>query len=107
MDGVPVARIARRYGVSRQSVYNVLKSSSDVEPGKIRASKLEPFKDFIRDRLDEFDLPATVLLREIRELGYAGGITILKEYVNTIKLDSARQVIERFETLPGRQAQLD
>ena len=107
LDGVPIARIARRYGVSRQSVYNVLKSPSEVEPGKIRPSKLEPFKDFVRDRLDEFDLPATVLLREIRELGYAGGITILKEYVSTIKQDSVRQVIERFETLPGQQAQVD
>lgn len=106
LDGVPIARIARRYGVSRQSVYNVLKAP--VEPQRSRKpSKLEPFKGYVEDRLEEFDLPATVLLREIQELGYRGGITILKEFVSTCKHDRVKQVIERFETLPGRQAQLD
>jgi len=106
LDGVPIARIARRYGVSRQSVYNVLKAPTERE-GVRKPSKLEPFKGYVEDRLQEFDLPATVLLREIKELGYSGGITILKEFVSTCKHDRVRQVIERFETLPGRQAQVD
>lgn len=106
LDGVPIARIARRYGVSRQSVYNVLKAPTDRE-GVRKPSKLEPFKRYVEDRLQEFDLPATVLLRELKELGYAGGITILKEFVSSCKRDRVKQVIERFETLPGRQAQVD
>lgn len=106
LDGVPIARIARRYGVSRQSVYNVLNGPTERE-GVRKASKLDPFKGYVEDRLQEFDLPATVLLREIKELGYSGGITILKEFVSTCKRDRVRQVIERFETLPGRQAQVD
>ena len=105
-DGVPIARIARRYGVSRQSIYNVLKAAPSEEKAR-RPSKLDPFKDHVSSRLADFDLPATVLLREIRELGYAGGITILKEFVSSCKSEQVRQVIERFETLPGRQAQLD
>lgn len=105
-DGVPIARVARRYGVSRQSIYNVLKATS-AEERVPRRSKLDPFKAFVIDRLGEFELPATVLLREIKELGYQGGITILKEFVNSCKREQVRQVIERFETLPGRQAQLD
>lgn len=105
LDGVPKAVIARRYGVSRQSVYNVLKAAAVKSPP--RPSKLDPFKPYVADRLVEFDLPATVLLREIRELGYAGGISILKEFVAERKGEQVKQVIERFETLPGRQAQLD
>src|SRR5690606_889532 len=105
-DGVPIARIARRYGVSRQSIYNVLTAAPSEEKAR-RPSKLDPFKDHVSSRLADFDLPATVLLREIRELGYAGGITILKEFVSSCKGEQVRQVIERFETLPGRQAQLD
>jgi len=105
-DGVPVAAVARKYGVSRQSVYNVLKApKATMSPP--RPSKLDPFKGYVADRLSEFDLPATVLLREIKELGYAGGISILKEFVASCKGEQVRQVIERFETLPGRQAQLD
>lgn len=105
-DGVPKARIAARYGVSRQSVYNILNARPDEEKAP-RPSKLDPFKGYVESRLAEFDLPATVLLREIREKGYRGGITILKEFVSTCKQDRVRQVIERFETLPGRQAQID
>jgi len=105
-DGVPIARVARKYGVSRQSVYNVLNAVSQ-ELKVLRPSKLDPFKGYVADRLAEFDLPATVLLREIQELGYAGGITILKEFAKEQKGEYVRQVVERFETLPGRQAQLD
>lgn len=106
LDGVPKAVIARRYGVSRQSVYNVLNASSEGKKGA-RPSKLDPFKEHVKARLQEFDLPATVLLREIKELGYGGGISILKEFVAECKGEQVAGVIERFETLPGRQAQLD
>lgn len=106
LDGVPKAVIARRYGVSRQSVYNVLNAVRAAERA-VKPSKLDPFRDYVADRLAEFDLPATVLLREIRERGYAGGITILKEFVRLQKSEYVQRVVERFETLPGRQAQLD
>lgn len=105
-DGVPIAAVARKYGVSRQSVYNVLNASSEGKKGA-RPSKLDPFKEHVKARLEEFDLPATVLLREIKELGYGGGISILKEFVAECKGEQVAGVIERFETLPGRQAQLD
>lgn len=68
-DGVPIARVARRYGVSRQSIYNVLKAPSADERVP-RPSMLDPFKAFIEAHLGGFDLPARVLLREIKELGY-------------------------------------
>lgn len=106
LDGVPKAVIARRYGVSRQSVYNVLNAAPATEKS-VKPSKLDPFKGFVADRLAEFDLPATVLLREIKERGYASGVTILKEFVGEQKSEYVKQVVERFETLPGRQAQLD
>lgn len=73
----------------------------------MRPSKLDAFKGYVADRLAEFDLPATVLLREIRERGYAGGITIPKEFVREHKSAYVQQVVERFKTLPGQQAQLD
>lgn len=106
LDGVPKAVVARRYGVSRQAVYNVLRAAPVTEKA-VKPSKLDPFKGYVADRLSEFDLPATVLLREIKGLGYAGGISILKEFVASCRGEQVKQVIERFETLPGRQAQLD
>ncbi len=106
-NGMPVARIAARYGISRQSVYNVMNGGSGGRERTPRASVLDPFKPYVRSRLARFDLPATVLLREIQRQGYGGGISVLKEFVAGVKTDLVRLVIERFETLPGVQAQLD
>lgn len=107
-QGVPIARIAQKYGVSRQTVYNVLAEDSTApKERKQRASILDPFKDFIRAKLENFDLPATTVLEDVQKLGYRGGLTVVKEFVRGVKGEQVRQVIERFETVPGQQAQID
>ena len=107
-QGVPKARIARKYGISRQSIYNILaEESSAPRPRKERPSILDPFKGFIRAKLEDFDVAATTILDDISKLGYRGGLTTVKEFVREVKGEQVRQVIERFETMPGRQAQID
>lgn len=107
-QGMKKARIARQLGLSRQTVYNHLNRTEPFPKARSRRpSKLDPFKDYIRARLERFDLPATVLLAELRERGYEGGITILREFVRPLKAEFTRRVTERFETIPGQQAQID
>lgn len=108
-QGVPKARIAAQFNVSRQTVYNHL-NRGDVpfpKPRGSRSSKLDGFKSYVRSRLENFDLPATVLLREIRAQGYAGGLTVLRDFVRPLRKELIRRVTERFETVPGQQAQMD
>jgi transposase len=50
---------------------------------------------------------ATVLLRELREFGYAGGVTQLKEYLRLIRPSAPLVPLIRFETPPGKQLQAD
>jgi len=65
-EGVPKARIANQLGVSRQTVYNHINRQEPFpKPRAERASKLDAFKGYIRMRLEQFDLPGTVLLREV------------------------------------------
>jgi transposase len=107
-QGEPKANVARRFGVSRQTVYNHLKQpEAEATGSKPRGSKLDKYKEYLRGRLEKFDLPATVLLREIRERGYTGSVTILKEFIRPIKNKKLTKLTERFETEPGRQAQVD
>jgi len=61
----------------------------------------------IDQRLDEFDLPASVLFREIAGEGYDGGLTTVRNYVRSVKKSKIKRLTERFETVPGKQAQLD
>jgi transposase len=52
-------------------------------------------------------LRATVLLRELRALGYAGGISQLKVLVSEMRPAAPIEPIIRFETPPGQQLQID
>lgn len=106
-EGMSITEVARRMGCSRQTVYNQrYRDDDEVEPPP-RPSKLDPYRTYIESRLERFDLPSTVLLAELRQRGYQGGITILREFVSAIKDRFTQKVVDRFETEPGRQAQVD
>lgn len=112
-QGMSIRAIARDLRVSRETVRKYLREPKR-EPGygprAPRPSKLDPFKDYIRMRIREAAprrLPATVYLREIRALGYEGGISILKDWLQGAYPQVPTPEIVRFETPPGRQAQAD
>jgi transposase len=46
-------------------------------------------------------------MRELRERGYIGGYTILKDYLRPMREASRTVAVRRFETPPGKQAQVD
>lgn len=109
-EGIPIAQIARRLGVSRQTIYNWKEAEAEggsKQEKKPRRSKLDPFKGHIVSRLEGYDIPAVVLFREIVEKGFTGGITIVRQFVAGIKEGHVQRVVDRFETEPGRQAQVD
>jgi transposase len=70
-------------------------------------SKLDPYKEYIKKRLEEYPkLTSVVLFKEIKEQGYTGGITTLRMYTYTIREKEIVQPI-RYETKPGEQFQVD
>ena len=72
-----------------------------------RASALDAFRGYLEERLSAGVWNAAVLLRELRERGYAGGYTVLKDYLQPKREASRLTAVRRFETPPGRQAQVD
>jgi transposase len=74
---------------------------------KKRGSKLDPYKSTIDRLLDEGVWNAVVILREIQALGYDGGSTILRDYIQPRRPQRQSKATVRFETPPGRQLQTD
>jgi transposase len=112
-QGTSIRSIAKELSISRWTVRKYLRSPGlepCYGPRAVRRSKLDPFKEYIRRRLRDAvprRLPATVLRREIRERGYGGGISILKDWLASERPTPAAPEIRRFETEPGYQAQID
>lgn len=74
---------------------------------KKKHGKLEPYKDYIRERMNEGCMNAVILLEEIREMGYQGGSTILRDYMQPLRPQVQALATVRFETQLGKQAQVD
>jgi transposase len=112
-QGKSIRSIAKELSISRWTVRKYLRSPGlepCYGPRALRPSKLDLFKEYIQRRLRDAAprrLPATVLLREIRERGYEGGISILKDWLAKERPAPVVPEIKRFETEPGYQAQID
>ncbi len=72
-----------------------------------RGSKLDPYKGQVDQLLSEGVWNAVVILRELQAAGYAGGITILREYIAPKRVLRPSRATVRFETAPGQQLQSD
>jgi transposase len=71
-----------------------------------RSSKLDPFKGRIVAWLDAHPLTAQQVFRRLCEAGYDGGISIVKEYVHTIR-PRPRAAFLTLAFAPGEVAQVD
>ncbi len=110
-QGMGIRQIARELGCSRNTVRRYLQEAraSRYGPRQARSTKLDPFKPYVHERIEAAKprwIPAVVLLREIRDMGYAGGLTQLKMFINPLKRVEVEPVV-RFETPPGQQMQAD
>jgi transposase len=110
-QGKSIREIARMLDVSRNTVRRYLRIER-LPPHEraARPSKLDPYQHYIDERVKAAApdwIPATVLLRELRALGYPGGYSILKDHLATLRPVAKPEPLIRFETDPGRQMQVD
>lgn len=111
-QGKSIREIKRITGHSRNTIRKFLRSAA--EPGykerEKRPGKLDPFKKFLEERMKAalpHRLPATVLTREIRNLGYAGSERLVRLFLAKLHPAKDPEPVVRFETEPGKQMQAD
>ncbi len=108
-QGLSISEIARRTGFDRKTVSNYLKTKEPPEY-KERAkkeSKLDKYKDYIIKKLHEGPFTAIRLFREIKEMGFTGKYTIVKDFIHKVRPPQGVPAVYRYETKPGVQAQVD
>jgi transposase len=110
-QGLSPTAIARQLGLDRKTVRKYI--ARGLEPPAFRSGRRRPratdaFLPYLRERLAAYPgLTAVRLLRELRELGFAGGYTAVKHTVQDIRPDHGSGFELRFETPPGDQGQVD
>jgi transposase len=117
--GQSIRSIARSMCLSRRAVSRALTEHDNTrEHGaphpelprrrRRRQSVLDGYEAAIGEFIKRYpNITIIRLLEELRGLGYHGGYSILRERVKTLRAPVVTQPVQRFETGPGIQAQMD
>jgi transposase len=108
-QGLSISEISDRTGYDRKTVRKYLNKNTVPKPQKrpTRYSKLDPYKPYLLEKLNEGPYTSARLFREIQEMGYDGGKTIVKDFVRKVRPKLGVPAVLRYETKPGVQAQVD
>jgi transposase len=106
-DGLNAAQIARALSLDARTVSHWL-AQTHFRPRRAtaRTSKLDPYKRTIRELLKAHPYSGVQVLQRLREDGYDGGLTVIKDFLATVRPRRA----PAFLTLafaPGECAQVD
>lgn len=107
--GLKRRAIARELGLDVKTVRKWLRRDYEPQRRRCRGRVLDGFAEFLRARAVEVGFNTAVLLRELREKGYAGSSSALARYVSPWRAEQRSQELGtvRFETEPGAQSQVD
>ncbi|MCY4532686.1 MAG: IS21 family transposase [Gammaproteobacteria bacterium] len=110
-QGLSISAIARKSGLDRKTVRKHLNKGlkpARYGPRKSRPRLLASYEVYLQQRITTCPgLSGRHLHREIRKLGYDGGYTAVTDFLRRIRPDLPHPFERRFETAPGKQAQVD
>jgi len=109
-QGLSIRAISRLTGHCRKTITKYLRGPKTIPEYRVRppaVGKLAPFREYLEERMAAGVWNAQVLLRELRERGYSGSYTLLTDWLRPQRQSARTVAVRRFETAPGRQAQVD
>ena len=101
------AQIAATLGLDERTVRRWMKEARyRPRQSAPRSSKLDVYRDRIRAWLEQHPFSAAQIYQKLRQEGYAGGVTIVKEYVRLAR-PPRRPAFLSLSFAPGECAQVD
>jgi len=107
--GLSKKAIASKLGLDRKTVRKYLKGIEGMPRYRRSSSEniLDPFREYVEKRVAQGCTNGMVLLREIKDRGYQGGYTILKDFIRPLRKEYRWWVELRWEAPRGEYAQVD
>ena len=108
-SGQTAYAIGKKLGISKNTAKKYIKDVPEDHGLKERKrpSKLDPYKLQVDTLMSRGIFNCVVIMERIQDAGYDGGITIIKDYVQNKRPPRNTPAVRRYETLPGKQAQMD
>lgn len=108
-DGLSLSRISQITGFDRKTIRKYLQATkTPTYPRRTpRPKLLDAYQEYIDERLRAGVWNGVVLLRELKQRGYQGSYTRIKDYLQPLRQQADQVAVRRFETPPGKQAQVD
>ncbi len=107
-QGAYIVDIVTQIGCSERTVRRYLKyPEPPARRTRHKMVKLKPFMDYIDMRLAENVWNSAVIFAEIKAMGYTGGRSMLRYYIQPNRKMRPSKRTVRFETQPGYQLQHD
>ena len=107
-DQLSATQIARQLGLDiRTVVYWLAQAHFRQRQAKVRASKLDAYKPVIQRLLERHPYSAVQIYAQLHEQGYAGGITILRNYLRIVRPAKRAPAFLTLAFAPGDCAQVD
>ena len=102
-----VRRILRKHDNRRDQGHDILIKDRQVQKRE-RASKLDSYEETLQRLLEKYPrITGQRLFEELRDAGYDGGISILRDRLRLLRPSPKKTPVIRFETGPGLQGQMD
>lgn len=106
-QGLTVAQTARALGLHPETVAKWVKRTRyEARASVPRTSRLDAFKDEVVRLLESHPYSAQQIFQRLREAGYGGGLTIVKDYVAKVR-PARREAFLKLAFAPGECAQVD
>jgi transposase len=109
-QGLSIKAISQQLNLDRKTVRKYLKDNAPTPvygPRPQRTNQLTAHQDYLAQRLQAGVWNGRVLLRELQARGYQGSYSSLADWVRPQRQEASTIAVRRFETPPGRQAQVD
>jgi transposase len=106
--GVTLSAIARQTGLDRKTVRKFIRASAfpEQQPRPQRASLLDPYKAYLRQRWDEGCRTAVRLWRELQAIGFSGGRVLVVDFIAQLRREQGLSPRSRMLTAHADTAPL-